>query len=290
MMSEAQRFDLVAATQILIDADVTRCWELLRAAILQAHLHLDNLRPAIDQLRAGTAVTLGALTLTPTDDHVEVALNSDRRTCLRAELLEELDRLAERSSSIPRTGQPPTAAPPPVTTTPPPPAAPPVDPPDLLALLASLLGTTPDQLAGDPAAYRAQVERVRVAVTRLRTVAADPKATAAQRAAAEAEVRALFARTGEHAGETAAARTSDLAGTARALGIDTQRIADALRVVSDWLEQRTPAAGEAVDRLVDTLETLAAPFLGRTAAQAEHDERLRADIRDAIAARIKPTA
>jgi hypothetical protein len=89
---------------------------------------------------------------------------------------------------------------------------------------------------------------------------------------------------------TAARRASDLHGTVRTLGVDPDRIAGALRAVADWLDQRTPAAGAAVDQLIAALDAAAAPVLGQltpAAAEAERDERLRDSARAAIATRIK---
>jgi hypothetical protein len=117
-----------------------------------------------------------------------------------------------------------------------------------------LLGTTPEQLKQDPAVLRAHVDRVRVATA-------------------------------------AAARDGDLEAALRAMGIDRERIPAGLRTIADWLEQRTPEAGAAVDRLIAALEAAAAPFLGRLAAgtgdDAKRDERLRESARAAIAARLK---
>lgn len=165
--------------------------------------------------------------------------------------------------------------------------------PDLLALLAGLLGTTPDRLAGDPTAYRAQVERVQAATARWREVVSDPRSDPAMRDSAEAELRALLSTTGEQAAATANAQTGDLENAVRALGVDPDRIAGALRTIADWLEQRTPATGAAVDRMIAALESAAAPFLGRltpAAAEAERGQRIRESARAAIASRIKPSS
>lgn len=77
----------------------------------------------------------------------------------------------------------------------------------------------------------------------------------------------------------------------RSLGADPRRISDALRMIADWLDQKTPAAGASVDRLIAALDSAAAPFLGRltpAAAEAERDDRIREAARAAIAARMKP--
>jgi hypothetical protein len=56
----------------------------------------------------------------------------------------------------------------------------------------------------------------------------------------------------------------------------------------EWLEQRTPEAGAAVDRLIEGLERAAEPLLGadRERREAERDVRIRASARSAIAARL----
>jgi hypothetical protein len=96
--------------------------------------------------------------------------------------------------------------------------------------------------------------------------------------------------TGADAAATAAPRADDLHGTARRLDVEPDRIAEALRAVADWLDQRTPAAGAAVDQLIAALDAAAAPLLGQltpAAAAAARDERIRDSARAAIAARIK---
>jgi len=219
-----------------------------------------------------------------------VAILDDERTCSAPALIEELERLAARAGGSSPPGHPSSGGDAPA-------GAPPGSgsaasgAPDLLGLLAGLLGTTPDQLAGDPAAYHAHVERVRAAAARWREVLADPRSDDAARAAAEAELRAVLAVSGEQAAASATTRGRDLEGALRAAGIDTSRITEALRTIADWLEQRTPAAGAAVDRLVAALDAAAAPFLGRltpAAAEAERDARIRESARAAIAARLKP--
>lgn len=161
-------------------------------------------------------------------------------------------------------------------------------PPDLLGLLATLLNTTPDRLSRDTAPYRAQVERVRAAVARLREVASDPRSDATARAAAEAELRSVLTATGDHATAPAADRSADFASAVRALGVQPDHIAAGLRTITTWLEQKTPAAGAAVDAMVAALEAIAAPFLDRLGSpDAERDERLRTAVRTSIASRLK---
>jgi hypothetical protein len=293
MAPDAQNLDLLAATQIIADAEVAHCWELIRDGIQTSKLGTGNLGKLLAHLRAGNGLGLDELTIEvdpPGSDRALVAILDDQRTCSAPALIEELERLAGRAggSSPPSHpssgGDAPAGAPPDTGSTT-------SGAPDLLGLLAGLLGTTPDRLAGDPAAYRDHVERVRAAAARWREVLTNPHSGDAARATAEAELRAVLAVSGEHAAASATTRGGDLESALRAAGIDTGRIADALRTIADWLEQRTPAAAAAVDRLLAALDAAAAPFLGRltpAAAEAERDARIRESARAAIAARLKP--
>lgn len=292
MTEEARQLDLLAATQIIADPEVAHSWELVRVGIQTQKLGTGNLGKLLDHLRAGNGMTLDELTIEvepPGSGRAVVAILDDQRTCPAPALIDELERLAVRAGTAsppdrPAGGSPPAGAPPgtgSLTGT----------GLDLLGLLAGLLGTTPDRLAGDPAAYRAHVQRVRAAATRWREVMADPHSDDVARATAEAELRAVLAASGEHAAATATTRSGDLEGTLRATGVDTGPIAEALRTIADWLEQRTPAAGAAVDRLIAALDAAAAPFLGRLTpaeAEAERDARIRESARAAISARLKP--
>lgn len=222
-----------------------------------------------------------------------VGILDDQRTCSAPKMTDELERLARRAGASsptspagsPRSGGTPAGTPPGSSTAG-------SEAPDLLELLAGLLGTTPDRLAGDPTAYRARVERVRAAAAHWREVVSDPSSNATARDAAEAELRNLLSTTGAHAAATASGRAGDLDGTVRTLGVEPERIAGALHAIADWLEQRTPAAGAAVDRMIAALDAAAAPFLGHltpAAVEAERDQRIREATRAAIAARIKPS-
>ncbi|HET7503924.1 MAG TPA: hypothetical protein VFK02_23040 [Kofleriaceae bacterium] len=292
MTEEARQLDLLAATQLIADAEVAHCWELVRVGIQTQKLGTGNLGKLLDHLRAGNGMTLDELTIEvepPGSGRAVVAILDDQRTCPAPVLIDELERLAARAGTAsppgrPTGGSPPAGAPPGTGSL----AG---SGPDLLGLLAGLLGATPDRLAGDPAAYRAHVERVRAAATRWREVLASPLSDGAARATAEAELRAVLAASGEHAAATATSRGGDLEGTLRAIGVDPARIAEALRTIAEWLEQRTPAAGAAVDRLIAALDAAAAPFLGRltpAAAESERDARIRESARAAISTRLKP--
>lgn len=176
MAPDAQRLDLLAATQIIADAEVAHCWELIRDGIQTSKLGTRNLGKLVAHLRAGNGLGLDELTIEvdpPGSDRALVAILDDQRTCSAPTLIDELERLAARAGATSPPSQPssggdgPAGAPPGT-------GAPASDGADLLGLLAGLLGTTPDRLAGDPAAYRDHVERVRAAAARWREVLTDP--------------------------------------------------------------------------------------------------------------------
>jgi hypothetical protein len=297
---EAQRLDLLAATQIIADADVTHCWELIRHGIQSNKIGAGNLDRLLSLLRAGGGMGVDELTIEiePTgSDRLLVGELDDERWCSAPKMIDELERLAVRaglrgpaspaspSSSAPGSSGPSSSGGASGAS-----GASAGGAPDLLGLLAGLLGTTPDRLAGDPAAYHAHVERIRAAAQQWRDAIADPHSDPAARSTAEAELRALLSATGEQAAAGATMRAADLERTVQALGIDPGRIAGALRTIAEWLEQRTPAAGAAVDRMIAALDAAAAPFLGHptpAAAEAERDQRIRDSARAAIAAHLK---
>lgn len=293
MTPDAERLDQLAATQIIANVEVAHCWELVRHGIQMLFIGTGNLGKLIGHLRAGNGMTLDELTIEvePTgSDRALVGLLDDERWCSAPKLIDELERLAGRAGATnPASGRPTSGGAP--TGTPSGTRAASPEAPDLLGLLAGLLGTTPDRLAGDPTAYRAQLESVRAAAAHWHEVISDPHSDAAKRDSAEAELRKLLAATGEHATADAAGTTRDLEGTLRVLGVDPSRIVSALRTVADWLEQRTPAAGAAIDRMIAALDSAMAPFLGRlatAAAETEREQRIRDSARAAIASRIKP--
>jgi hypothetical protein len=300
MSPQAQRLDLLAATQIIADAEVAHCWELIRHGIKYDAIGIGNLDRLLSHLRAGNGMTIDELSVEvePTgSDRLLVGLLDDERWCSSPKMIEELERLAARAGmpGPDSPGGPPSRGP---GTSGPSPSggasgashASTGGAPDLLGLLAGLLGTTPDRLAGDPAAYHAHVERVRAAAQKWRDAITDPHSDLAARSTAEAELRDLLSVAGEQAAVGATVRAADLERTVQALGIDPGRIAGALRTITEWLEQRTPAAGAAIDRMIAALDAAAAPFLGRltpAAADAERDQRIREAARATIAAHLK---
>jgi hypothetical protein len=253
MTGDARRLLLAASTQTIADEQVAACWPLIRTGIQIGALGVADLPRVVSALRAGSGVVRDGLAIeavAPEGGLARVALSGDERTCPVPALIEALEQLAARVDAVPVPDEPAATAP----------AAEPArtteaadaKDADLLGVLAGLLGTTPEQLKQDPTVLRDHVERMRVATA-------------------------------------AAARDGDLEAALRAMGIDRERIPHGLRVIADWLEQRTPEAGAAVDRVIAALEAAAAPFLGRfgDAADTKRDERLRESARAAIAARLK---
>ena len=298
MDKDTERLDTLAATQIIGDSEVAHCWPLVREGIQTEKIGLGNLGELIKHLRAGNGMMLDELCIEVLLDEpkrVLVALLDDHRTCPTTKLIAELERLLERagkggasSSSVPRGGAVPATGSSPAS---PSSGTQSASEPDLLGVIAGLLGTTPARLAGDPEAYRAQVERVRAATAALAAVVADPTSDEAARATAAGRLREVLAESAQAGDATARARMADVAGTMAALGIDSERFATALRTVADWLEARTPAAGAAVDRMIAALDEAAGPLLGgvdRSTLDAERDTRARDAARAAIAARLGP--
>jgi hypothetical protein len=298
MHKDAIYLDTLAATQIIGDSEVAYCWELVRFGIQTYKLGLGNLGDMIEHLRAGNGKAMNEFGIEILPDEPEralVAVLDDERTCPATKLIAELERLLERagkggnsSSSVPPGGTVPPAG---QSSALPSSGTQAASAPDLLGVIAGLLGTTPARLAGDPEAYRAQVERVRAATAALASVVGDPTSDEAARATAAARLRQVLAESA-HAGEaTARVRMAEVAGTMAALGIDSERFAAALRMVADWLESRTPAAGAAVDRMIAALDEAAGPLLGgadRASRDAERETRARNAARAAIAARLGP--
>ena len=294
---DATYLDTLAATQIIGGSEVAHCWPLVREGIQARKLGLGNLGEMIEHLRAGNGMAMDefGIEILPDDpNRALVAVLDDERHCPAQTLIAELERLLERagkggtsSSSVPGGGavpQGPSSAIPSSGTQS-------ASAPDLLGVIAGLLGTTPARLAGDPEAYRAQVERVRAATAALAAVVADPTSDEAARATAAGRLREVLAESAQAGDATARARMADVAGTMAALGIDSERFATALRTVADWLEARTPAAGAAVDRMIAALDEAAGPLLGgvdRSTLDAERDTRARDAARAAIAARLGP--
>lgn len=295
--------DLLAATQLIGDEDVAACWDLLREGIRMQKVGLGNLDELLAQLRAGRGMGLDELNIEidpPGSGRALVERLDDQRRCDAGALIVELERLRARAR--------PEGTPPPGGGATGGGGSPTggsrggggragaaahdfggaAEPVDLLPLLAGFLGTTAGHLAGGDGAQRAQVERVRSAAQRLGVLLRTPDRDPAALAAAEAELRGLFAAAWQTE-QGIAARAADLPEALRALGADTERFSGGLRLLTEWLEQRTPAAGAAVDRLLEALEKTLDPFLGplaptQTADALEH--RSRQDAQDAIARRL----
>jgi hypothetical protein len=303
--ADTQRLDLLAATQLIADAEVAHCWGLVREGIQSRRLGLGNLDRLVEALRLGDGISVDELTIEAEpfgSDHCVVAMLDDRRTCSVANLVQELTRLRERSggepggpsgasaggtsgaasefsvasdgeSSRPGDGERSAGEPSDL---------------DLLQVLAGLCGTTPAKLAGVPQRYRDHVERVRASAAALAAAIRDPAASDAGRAECAAHLRQLLAESATGGGAAAGQRVGDLPSTLDTLGINLDHFAAPLRTIAQWLEDRTPAAGAAVDRLVEALDRAAEPLLGATRAhrEAQRDQRIRESARAAISARL----
>ena len=102
MTPAAQRLDLLAATQIIADAEVAHCWELVRIGIQTLKIGAGNLGELLAHLRAGNGMTLDELTVEialepPGSDRMLVAILDDHRTCSAPKMIDELHRLAKRA-------------------------------------------------------------------------------------------------------------------------------------------------------------------------------------------------
>lgn len=97
---EAQRLDLLAAKQIIADADVTHCWELIRRGIQSNKIGVGNLDQLLTLLRAGGGMGVDELLIEiePTgSDRLLVGLLDDERWCSAPKMIDELERLAVRA-------------------------------------------------------------------------------------------------------------------------------------------------------------------------------------------------
>jgi hypothetical protein len=174
------------------------------------------------------------------------------------------------------------------------------DPPDLMALLARLLGVTRESLAGDDAsAVRARVEAVRAAMERMVPIGAergrdesdagaraepDPPPDALQLAGQVAALRAALAGTGMTA--VVGAPSADEEGP-----LDFARLATLFATLGDSLERvgRTAAHGAEVDSIVRRLEETFDPMAGEAARAAtrERDERVERAVSSSISGRLR---
>lgn len=291
---EAQQLDLLAATQLISDPDVALCWGLIREAIQLNQIGRLNIDRVIAVLSAGDGMGFDEFNIEAEpfgSDHLVVSILDDRRTCSVAKMVAELKRLRARADGLPGGGPSGGSSGSPAASgggSPPQGGSSSGGDLDLLGLLSGLLGTSAQKLAGDPTAYRAHIERVRSAAAALAAAVQDPKGSDQSRAEAADRLRKLVEESARTGAETSKQRLADLPGTLAALGLDVAHFAGPLRIVVDWLEQRSPDAGAAVDRLIAGLERAATPLLGeaRERKEAERDARIRDSARSAIAARL----
>ena len=168
------------------------------------------------------------------------------------------------------------------------------DDPDLLAMLAAFLGTTPEALAGaDADAVRARLGAVRGAVGQLMAAAAAAEPDEARLAADAVKLRDSLAGIDLEKPAAGGDDAPRLAGESR--DIDPRQLALAMQTLTTWLDRRPPGAGREVDALLADLERTLGRLLHGAAAEAKaRDEQIRGDARSSIAdhlrrAGIKPS-
>jgi hypothetical protein len=163
------------------------------------------------------------------------------------------------------------------------------DAPDLAGFITGLLGDP--ALAPGTDALKGRLSEISDAVGRL--VSAMQSNDPAQRQRASAEFADLQRRLAEGgtsaAGWTQAQKDEFARALKEARGVNLDRLTQGLRVITRWLEQRSPEAGAAVDLMIEGLEKsfghLVTP--GKKTAEAERDEKVRADARSSIAQRLR---
>lgn len=169
------------------------------------------------------------------------------------------------------------------------------DDPDLLAMLAAFLGTTPEALAGaDVDDVRARLATVRGSIGKLMAMAAAAEPDENQLAADMKQLRDSLAGIDPPEGTTGD-DAPRLAGE-EARAIDPRELARALETLTAWVDRRQPGAGREVDALLADLERTVGKLLpGAAAEAAKRDERIRSDAQSSIAehlrrAGIKPSS
>jgi hypothetical protein len=101
---EAQKLDLLAATQQIADLDVALCWGLIREAIQLNQIGRLNLDRVISVLSAGDGVGFDEFNIEAEpfgSDHLAVSILDDRRTCSVSKMVAELKRLRARADGLP---------------------------------------------------------------------------------------------------------------------------------------------------------------------------------------------
>jgi hypothetical protein len=100
---------VLAATQIIGDAEVAHCWPLILEGIETNKIGSGNLDNLIAHLLAGNGMTLDEVTVEVLEDdptRVLVALLDDHRTCPAPALITELERLRNRAKEERDRSQP----------------------------------------------------------------------------------------------------------------------------------------------------------------------------------------
>jgi hypothetical protein len=158
--------------------------------------------------------------------------------------------------------------------------------PDLAGFFAGLLGN-----ASSSDAVKNRFAEVSGAISGLVAAMQSNDPAARQRAVADVEaLQRSLAASGTDAARWTDAQKAEIARALQAAGgIDTDKLAQGLKTLTTWLEQKTPEAGRAVDAMVESLEKSFGAILtpGKKAAEAERDERIRSDARASIAQRLR---
>jgi hypothetical protein len=161
------------------------------------------------------------------------------------------------------------------------------DDPDLLAMLAAFLGTTPEALAGaDVDDVRARLATVRGSIGKLMAMAAAAEPDENQLAADMKQLRDSLAGIDPPAGASGDDAPRLAGDEARA--IDPRELARALETLTAWVSRRQPGAGGEIDALLADLERTVGRLLpGAAAEAAKRDERIRSDAQSSIAEHLR---
>jgi hypothetical protein len=161
--------------------------------------------------------------------------------------------------------------------------------PDLAGFFAGLLGSP--AISANSAAVKNRVAEVSAAISGLVAAMQSNDPAARQRAAADVEaLQRSLAASGTDAARWTDTQKAEIARALQAAGgVDTDKLAQGLKTITAWLEQKTPEAGRAVDAMVESLEKAFGALVtpGKKVADAERDERIRADARASIAQRLR---
>jgi len=293
---ESQRLVDLARAQRIDDPNVAAAWQGFVEALDCRWFMPADLDRVIEAVRARQSVGNEEFFFDfdpPGSDEVISRFVGDEHVVPADAIVAELERLRQRY----RGGSDAPAAPPSGGTGGTPPAgggaptagAADAPVPDLLGFLQGLVGNPSVAPAGD--ALQARLKDVGATVVRIVSAMQSNDPAARARAADEAAAlqRTLAAAGGDAARWSQEQRDEVARAVEAAGGADVDRLAQGLRTIAAWLEQRSPQAGAAVDKLVEGLDQTLGPFLtrGKKADEARREEEIRADARASIAQRLR---